>query len=209
MAGRPQKRTRETRDRILAAARELFDARGYEDTSVDAVAERAGVAKATVFAHFTDKTNLLIAVRIGSLDALTEAMRAEIDKGPCGDPAAFVTGLLHPWLSLYRDDPEFARLYLVQSTLKDAPWTRQFLEVCYRLEETVTEAVTLLRDTGRLAADAEPVLVAQGVLAFFYHMIVGFSIGAIPQAEAQAALFDRLVARWLSTALPLDGTGVS
>ncbi|WP_428698610.1 TetR/AcrR family transcriptional regulator [Stappia sp.] len=209
MVGRPQKRTRETRDRILAAARELFDARGFEDTSVDAVAERAGVAKATVFAHFNDKTNLLIAVRIGSLDTLAEAMRATIDKGPSGDPADFLAGLLHPWLSLYRNDPEFARLYLAQSTLKDAPWTRQFLDICYRLEEAVIEAVALLQRSGGLAADAEPVLLAQGILAFFYHMIVGFSIGAIAQAEEQAAIFDRLVARWLSTARPLDGTGVS
>jgi AcrR family transcriptional regulator len=202
MVGRPQKRTRETREKILAAARDLFDAHGYDETSVDAVAERAGVAKATVFAHFTDKTNLLIAVRIGSLDALAAAMRAEIDRGPSGDPAAFIAGLLHPWLALYRADPEFARLYLVQSTLKDAPWTRQFLEVCYRLEETVIEAVALLQRSGGLAAGTEPALLAQGVLAFFYHMIVGFSIGAIPRAEEQAALFDRLVSRWLSTALP-------
>lgn len=202
MVGRPQKRTRETRDKILVAARDLFDAQGYEETSVDAVAERAGVAKATVFAHFNDKANLLIAVRIGSLDALAEAMRAQIDRGPSGDPATFLAGLLHPWLALYRADPEFARLYLVQSTLKDAPWTRQFLDVCYRLEEAVVEAASLLQASGRLAAGAEPVLLAQGVLAFFYHMIVGFSIGAIPQAEEQAALFDRLVSRWVATALP-------
>ncbi|WP_186397292.1 TetR/AcrR family transcriptional regulator [Stappia sp. TSB10GB4] len=205
MVGRPQKRTRETRDKILVAARDLFDAQGYEETSVDAVAERAGVAKATVFAHFNDKANLLIAVRIGSLDALAEAMRAQIDRGPTDDPAAFLAGLLHPWLALYRADPEFARLYLVQSTLKDAPWTRQFLDVCYRLEEAVVEAASLLQASGRLAAGAEPVLLAQGVLAFFYHMIVGFSIGAIPQAEEQAALFDRLVSRWVSTALPPPG----
>lgn len=209
MVGRPQKRTRETRDRILAAARELFDARGYEETSVDAVAERAGVAKATVFAHFTDKTSLLIAVRIGSLDALAGEMRTAIDRGPSGDPAAFLAGLLHPWLSLYRNDPEFARLYLVQSTLKDAPWTRQFLDICFRLEEAVIEAVALLQASGHLAANVEPELLAQGVLAFFYHMIVGFSIGAIPQAEEQAAIFDRLVTRWLAAALPLDGAGVS
>jgi AcrR family transcriptional regulator len=47
-----------TQERILAAAIELFLAQGYEATPVAQVAERAGVSRATVFWHFSDKASL-------------------------------------------------------------------------------------------------------------------------------------------------------
>jgi len=47
-----------TQDAILAAATQLFMERGYEGTTVADVAERAGVSRATVFWHFSDKGGL-------------------------------------------------------------------------------------------------------------------------------------------------------
>ena len=46
------------REAILAASVELFHAHGYEMTSMDAVAARAGVSKTTVYSHFGDKLAL-------------------------------------------------------------------------------------------------------------------------------------------------------
>lgn len=43
---------------ILDAARELFLAHGYGAVSMDTVARRAGVSKATLYAHFTSKDEL-------------------------------------------------------------------------------------------------------------------------------------------------------
>ncbi len=47
-----------TQERILAAATELFLARGYENTTIAQVAEHAEVSRATVFWHFSDKESL-------------------------------------------------------------------------------------------------------------------------------------------------------
>ena len=47
-----------TQERILAAASELFLARGYENTTIAQVAARAEVSRATVFWHFSDKESL-------------------------------------------------------------------------------------------------------------------------------------------------------
>jgi AcrR family transcriptional regulator len=49
------------RDRILAAAYELFASRGIRDVGVDEVIERAGVAKASLYRHFPSKDDLVIA----------------------------------------------------------------------------------------------------------------------------------------------------
>ena len=50
---------RQTRRAIIDAAARLFADRGYVATSFDAIAEAAGVGRATVFAHFPTKAGLL------------------------------------------------------------------------------------------------------------------------------------------------------
>lgn len=52
----------ETRAALLRAAAGAFAERGFERTSIDDVAERARVAKGTVYYHFTDKSALFEAV---------------------------------------------------------------------------------------------------------------------------------------------------
>ena len=46
------------RSAILKATRRLISDNGFDKTSMDAVAERAGVSKATVYAYFTSKETL-------------------------------------------------------------------------------------------------------------------------------------------------------
>jgi AcrR family transcriptional regulator len=48
-----------TRRRIVGAARELFEERGYAGTTIDAVAEAAGVSRRTVFLSVGSKAELL------------------------------------------------------------------------------------------------------------------------------------------------------
>jgi|SRR5436190_13110328 len=50
---------RQTRRAIIDAAARLFADRGYVATSFDAIADAAGVGRATVFAHFPTKAGLL------------------------------------------------------------------------------------------------------------------------------------------------------
>lgn len=49
------------RRQILEAATELFATHGYRKTSINDIAERAGVAKATFYVHFDAKSDVLIA----------------------------------------------------------------------------------------------------------------------------------------------------
>ncbi|WP_290061669.1 TetR/AcrR family transcriptional regulator [Amycolatopsis solani] len=79
-------------ERLSKAALELFAERGYENTTVIDIAERAGLTKSTFFRHFQDKREVLfgggalaglLAEAIasapetaGPLEALTEAMVA-------------------------------------------------------------------------------------------------------------------------------------
>jgi AcrR family transcriptional regulator len=55
---RRAERQEETRQRIVDAAVELHSARGPSRTTVQAIAERAGVTRPTVYAHFPDERAL-------------------------------------------------------------------------------------------------------------------------------------------------------
>lgn len=60
---RPQRqRSRAKGERILQAARELFLSQGYGAVSMDEVASRAGVSKATVYNHYNSKEQLFSAI---------------------------------------------------------------------------------------------------------------------------------------------------
>ena len=56
---RRRQQARETRLQILEAARRLFLERGYSGTTVDALADEAGVAEETVYAAFRNKRTIL------------------------------------------------------------------------------------------------------------------------------------------------------
>ena len=60
---RPHVSVEDTRMRILAAAREIFEVHGTRGTTTREVAIRAGVNEATLFRHFGSKAALLSAMR--------------------------------------------------------------------------------------------------------------------------------------------------
>ena len=58
-----QRQAQATRSMIAAAAQELFLKRGYTGTTIEAVADQAGVAVSTVYAVFGSKRGILRAIR--------------------------------------------------------------------------------------------------------------------------------------------------
>jgi TetR/AcrR family transcriptional repressor of mexJK operon len=84
--GRPTREDAARRDeRLIEVATSLFMERGFEGTSIDAVAEAAGVSKPTVYARYRDKGDLFAAVLQGRiarwLAPLSAAAEAEAGEG--------------------------------------------------------------------------------------------------------------------------------
>lgn len=66
-----------TRERLVAAAVDLFSSRGYAATTVDDIAAQAGVSPRTFFRHFPDKEEVLYADGDRLLPLVTETITAE------------------------------------------------------------------------------------------------------------------------------------
>ncbi|HEY3830338.1 MAG TPA: TetR/AcrR family transcriptional regulator [Solirubrobacteraceae bacterium] len=87
-----EQQRRQTRERLLSSALEVFQARGYASSSLEEIAERAGYTRKAVYSNFSGKGELLLEIverRFGShveriealLDEETSPERKTIDVG--------------------------------------------------------------------------------------------------------------------------------
>jgi AcrR family transcriptional regulator len=70
-----EERKAQSRRRILDSAREVFFRDGFMPANLDEVAERAGVAKGTLYRYFDSKADLYVAVLADNGNVFTERMR--------------------------------------------------------------------------------------------------------------------------------------
>ena len=71
---RQARRKRRTRQAIQTAALELFAERGYRETTINDIAERADVAPRTVTVHFPAKEELLFDAEPFALESLSKRL---------------------------------------------------------------------------------------------------------------------------------------
>jgi AcrR family transcriptional regulator len=199
-----QSRSRQTREQILAAARDLFSRQGYEPTSIDQIAGVAKVAKSSVFAHFGDKANLLAALGLAEIEKLAEAGKAEVartDDRPLGER---LRALLSPWLAYFCREHAFAGLYLSQSAVTRGPHTDAFLDLCRVLEGQVATLFSNCPQAGVSPERAQ--LLARGVQALFHEVIVYEISGWLVPPQTAEIMLGQFLDIWISgaqqTAIP-------
>lgn len=78
-------------DAIVRAATTLFSRYGYRKTTVDQIAREADVAKPTLYAHFSDKDAIFVAVCQHVVDGILAAAAAAVDQPDVVDR---ITGVL-------------------------------------------------------------------------------------------------------------------
>lgn len=81
-----QARSRDTRERIVAAAIAAFEEHGYDDTNTAAIARRAGIGVGTLYGYFPDKRKLMLEVLDGTVREMADMVVEALD------PERWVTG---------------------------------------------------------------------------------------------------------------------
>ncbi|WP_141013496.1 TetR/AcrR family transcriptional regulator [Nocardioides sambongensis] len=88
---------------IIAATRQIFDAKGVREVQIEEIATAVGINRAIVYRHFTGKEEIVALTLVGYLDELAAAMSTAADAadGPRAQLAAIVGafvdyGVAHP-----------------------------------------------------------------------------------------------------------------
>ncbi|MGA4507061.1 TetR/AcrR family transcriptional regulator [Propionibacteriaceae bacterium G1746] len=127
-------------DAIVTAAQELFIAHGYRGTTMQAIAQAAGVAKPTLYARFPDKQTLLTVIGERVLDQARAGFAAAL--AASGDPTqrarAALVAKYRALESVLGDSPHAAELQ--QEFARLAPGTLG--EVHHLAQQTITALLT-------------------------------------------------------------------
>jgi AcrR family transcriptional regulator len=137
----PAGRSAAHREVILDAVFELLAERGYQGTTMAAVAARAGSSKETLYAWFGSKQGLFTALIRRQAEAANQAVAAALDGDRGHDPAAtltaFATNLLRLLLgersvalnraALAEPDGELAAVLLAQGRHRTGPIVEAYL----------------------------------------------------------------------------------
>jgi TetR/AcrR family transcriptional regulator len=165
---RPRTRIqREKQDRILDAALEVFSVHGFRGSTIDQIAETAGMSKPNLLYYFARKEEIHARLLAELLDMWLAPLR-EMDAG--GDPIPEIRSYIRRKLEMARDFPRESRLF-ANEMLQGAPRTVDML--AGDLKRLVDDKATVIRrwmDEGKLTR-ADP-----------YHLI--FSIWATTQHYA-------------------------
>jgi AcrR family transcriptional regulator len=163
---REQRRV-ETRERLLAAAREVFASRGYHAASVEHVADRAGFSTGAVYSAFGSKEELFLALLERELRRHTEQIELAIRDRPSVDDR--VRGAAEHWMSFVEREPRMVLLftefwaYAVRDRRARANVAGQFGEIRAALARLIA---TSARDLGlELTIPVEQLAVVVDALA--------------------------------------------
>ncbi|MBN9489119.1 MAG: TetR family transcriptional regulator [Alphaproteobacteria bacterium] len=107
-----QRRSRERRERIVAAATRLFGRRGIAQTSLTEVAKLAGVPLPSLYDYFKDKQDLVAAVPEDNYLALYERLTA-VANGKQG-PRQQLRATFLANLEYIRDNPDWGRVFFLE-----------------------------------------------------------------------------------------------
>jgi AcrR family transcriptional regulator len=169
-------RSEGTRRAILAAARSTFAARGYERTTIRAVAEQAGVDASMVMRYFQSKEGLFTAVvtmdvRVPDLRSVPASRRGEF----------LVRHFLRRWEDPVPDD---ALIVLLRTAVTSETVAGQLQAI---LSQVITEPIAALGDDQ--AAQRGTFIAAQLLgLALCRYILLFEPLASMPADEVVAAV---------------------
>jgi AcrR family transcriptional regulator len=100
------------RTRLLTAIVDLVAERGYADTTITAIARKAGVSPNVFYEHFADREACLVAAYDAFTATLFERMGRLVPSAAKWDD--FINGMLESYFGLLEEEPKAARAFLVE-----------------------------------------------------------------------------------------------
>ena len=201
-ADRRVRQREQTRNRILEAALELFYSRGYAATTMDDIADRADIARRTLFNHFPAKQAILAAWRAGRHDRLAAILASTTGEGSAPQvPAADLLRRQFALLAQLSESDVPLTIVLVQGRMTEITDASEL----FPSFEPLRAAVQLGQDRAEFSTSVPARTVAEVLSSCFADTI---SRWVLPQIGRQPAPFELGPALSAKLELILNGLAV-
>lgn len=177
-----------TRTKVLDAARDLFDEVGYEDTTIRAIAQKAGVSVGSVFTTFTSKADVLgqiMAERIEQLRGELERV-APLLRGSACDRLSSILAI-HYDFQMRRPKLYLAYLSVSFGERPEEGFVRMGTNP--GLRAPMLDIIQSGVDSGEIAPDVDVDLLLDTIISLYGFNYMRVNDGA--DARALTALMDR------------------
>ncbi|HET9611492.1 MAG TPA: TetR/AcrR family transcriptional regulator [Acidimicrobiales bacterium] len=181
-----------TRDRLVAAAAEVFGEKGYDRATVHEIARRAGFTTGVIYGRFSGKAELLLAAIEAQSDDEFEQLFAENRfEGKATD---IITTVGSHLVTEEFDNGQALLLEAFVASRRDPEVAGMLLRVI----DSRTEALTALVDDAKRTGAIDPSLDTLSIVRFCHAVGFGFLLfGAVdlgrPRPEPWEVLINRLV----------------
>lgn len=192
LPGRREQRKLETRERIRAAAADLFTRHGYGAATMREIAQRAHVGLGTLFNYAADKRDLVFLIFNEELNAVTDVALAAPRAGLAPvDQLVAVFRVHYRWLAT---KPALARILLQELTFySSGKQAATFLGIRKRLIDGLEALVRAAQRARRIRSREDPAVIARYIF-FVYSASLRWWIAAPrPNPEKGVADLRRLL----------------
>jgi AcrR family transcriptional regulator len=160
-------RSEATRARLLQAARDVFERRGYAAASVSDVVAAAGVARGTFYVHFATKREVFVAVvHDVRADLVAGQMRPLTGSRTVGDA---IRNGIEQYLRAYRTSARMINL-IEEVSISDASVRAAWNETREALQVNTRHALERLKERGLADYDGDVRIVALAIGAMVERM---------------------------------------
>lgn len=186
-AGRREQNKQEKLARIAAAAKALFAAKGFAQTTTQEIAERAEIGAGTLFLYAKSKEDLLVMV---FKDEMIEASRSGFEKvdanAPLLDQLMYVFGVM---IAYHQRDLGLARVLIREVTIPTGSERRHHIAVLMRvIYSGIGDLIRAGQRDGSLRPDVDPESAAQNLFAVYYFGLIAWLGGNVTKPEFKRRL---------------------
>lgn len=157
-----KKDRKSTRAAVVAAATELFSQRGYPLTSVQDIADAAGLTKGSIYYYFTSKEELLLHIHNEYMDVLMREV--EIIRAKDLTPLQKLELVIHASLGLMDDYLPHMRIFLQDWRYLSEEGLQRTRKSRDALEDFITELLEAGAEAGEVRPELNNAIVARGIL---------------------------------------------
>jgi TetR/AcrR family fatty acid metabolism transcriptional regulator len=177
-------RSAQTRDRIIAAATEVFARSGFHGAKVADIAEQAGIAYGLVYHYFHNKEDILAAIfterwgqyvtylrEVGDMDlGFREQMRR----------------LVHFWVEVYRREPALMTVMINEVTRSYEFLESHDISTVMVAFEAIEQIIRKARERGEVAPGIDPQLASYIVFGAAEMVLTGYVMDTLRRDDPTA-----------------------